>query len=968
MRTTVTTLLFGLLLLTLGTPAAHAQTGRITGTVTDEAGLPLPGANVQLIEMERGVATSTEGRYELIGVPAGEHTVRVSFIGFVPLEEQLTLAAGQTLTYDVTLRTDVTELGEVVVTALGIERETRSLGYAVQEVEGAALAEAATSNVVNALAAKTAGVQVTSSSGQPGKASRIVIRGSTSLLGNNQPLFVVDGIPISNAEDENQAGPGFSIVLAGGTTNRAVDLDPNAIEEVSVLKGAAATALYGSRAANGAVLITTKNGQTGQARPRITVSSRMRFDENVVTGFQDQFLQGQNGFYQNGLPEDRGGYVEPGAVDIDGVPITTTTTSLNWGPHKDEVSQQVIDDLGAIETSDPRSDFFETGLVAENSLSISGGTSSSNYFLSLSDLRQEGTVPNTKLDRTSMLAKFGIDFTNNLRAQSSVNYIKTNNNFLLEGNGPRSYWYTLMRAPISFDLREFEFEDGAQRLFSESQSFNNPFWLSENQRYGSDVDRFIASTNVSYQILPWLTVRERFGIDTYNDTRKEEINIGTRSRQDGSMFDQKITRTEVNSDLTLQAERSLGEDFGLSATLGNNLNSRYYQYSLVTGTSLGVPDFYNVANASVVTGAEQRERQALVSVYGQASVDYQNYLFLTLTGRNDWSSTLPSDNNSYFYPSASLGFVFTEAFANVFENTPISFGKVRTSLAQIGSDAPVYSLSTVYLQANPGDGQRGNVNFPFNGQNGFLLDNDLGNPELKPEISTEYEVGLDLRFLGERARLDMAYYNRTTVDQIFPVEIAPSTGFRQRLVNAGEVKNYGWEVTVGGLPIVTPSFEWDVQVNWSTNTTEVVELAEGVESIFLVGFTSPQIRATPGKDGYGVIWAPTLLRNEMLDEPFAGVSDDALVIGDNGLPIQTGQDGVIGHVQPDWLANLRTGLSYKGLRVSALFDMRQGGDILNFDHFYSVFGGTAEITENRGTTTVWDGVNVNTGRCSGEMR
>ncbi|NBB73056.1 MAG: SusC/RagA family TonB-linked outer membrane protein [Bacteroidetes bacterium] len=965
MRFIATILIGGFVLLGGAPSAAVAQNGRIIGLVTDQStGNPLPGANVQLVELGRGAATNPQGRYELTGVPPGDHTLRVSFVGYLPEEERVTVGAGETVTHDVALALDVTELGEVVVTALGIEREVRSLGYAVQAVEGAALADAATSNVVNALAAKTAGVQVTSSSGQPGKAARIVIRGNSSLLGENQPLFVVDGVPISNEEDQNPVFDGFGVVLGGGTTNRGLDLDPNIIEDVSVLKGASATALYGSRAANGAIIITTKSGTQGQRRPRITLSSKVRFDETIVDGFQDQYLQGRNGFYLNGIPEGRpGSYIQPGAVDTDGNPITSPTTGLSWGPHKDEVPQQVLDDLSvsSISTFDPRDDFFRTGAVAENFLSISGGTDIATYYLSASDLRQEGTVQGTNLDRTSLLAKFGMELNDRLRAQTSVNYVRTDNNFLLEGNNPRAYWFTLMRAPISYDLEPATFEDGEQRVFSNSTSFNNPYWLTDNQRYGSTVDRFITNASVSYTLFPWLTLRERIGLDTYNDRRKEEVNVGHRSLPTGSMFDQKITRTQIDSDFTLNIDRALTDDVRVTATLGNNINSRFFQYNLNIGEDLGLPGFYNIANASTVTGEEVREEQRLISAYGQATADYRDMVYLTLTGRNDWSSTLPTDNNSYFYPSASVGFVFSEAFRSAFERTPFTFGKLRASVAQIGSDAPAYALSTVYLQANPGDGERGNINFPFNGRNGFLLNDELGNPALKPEISTEVEVGLDLRLLGERARFDAAYYTRTTKDQIFEVDVSPATGFNQRLINAGEVKNYGWEVTLGGLPVVTPSFEWDLQLNWSKNTTEVVELAEGVESIFLLGFTSPQIRAQVGKDGYGVIWSRQLLRNGMLDEPFEGVGDNTLIIGGDGLPEWTGEDGNIGNTQPDWLANLRTRFAYKGLSLSALFDMRQGGDVLNFDLFYSVSAGTAGLTENRGETIVWDGVNATTG-------
>lgn len=955
--------------LLLATPAAAQATGTITGTVTDaETGEPLPGANVVATEAGVGGAADGDGVYVITGLPAGEYTLRVTFIGYQEAELTATVRAGETTERDIPLAPGV-ELDEVVVTALGIERETRSLGYSVQEVDGSRVAEAAEPNLVNALSGKVAGVQVTSSSGQPGKAARITIRGNSSFLGDNQPLFVVDGVPISNEEDDNPGGPA---VFTGGTTNRGLDLDPNTIANINVLKGAAATALYGSRASNGAVLITTKSGRaTESGVPRVNLTSKVRFDENVITGFQDQYVQGRNGYFFNGIPSGRGAYVQPGATDIDGTPITQEdgTTSSSWGPHKDEISAEVLADLAALEGQypelsfldedgqlliyDPRDQFFQTGATTENALSLSGGLGQTTYYAAVSDLRQEGTVRGTDLNRTSVLAKFGTQLGEKVDVQTTANYVRTENNFLLEGNGARAFMYTTMRAPISYDLSDYEFDDGTQRVFSNSQSFNNPFWLARNQRIGSDVDRLIGSLGVSVDLLPWLTIRERLGVDTYGDTRKEEVNVGTRSRPGGSMFDQKITRRQIDSDLTLEINRPLTDALNLTATLGNNVNSRYYQYSFVSGTGLGIPGFYNVANASSVVSEEIEEERLILSAYGQATLDYADYLYLTLTGRNDWSSTLPTDNNSYFYPSASLGLVFSQAFSDVFDRTPLSFGKVRLSLAQIGSDAPVHSLSTVYTQEGPSDGQRGEINLPFNGVNGFTLSGDLGNPELKPELSTEYEVGLDLRFLSDRLRLDGAYYNRLTRDQIFEVPISSTTGFSNRLVNAGELRNRGFELTVSATPIQTNAFQWNVSANWSKNTTFVEALADGVENIFLFGFTSPQIRILPGEDGYGVIWAPRFERTD----------DGELLIGDDGLPLWSDEgDGPIGNVQPDWLANFRTSLSFMGWSASALLDARRGGDVLNFDHFYSVFNGTAGVTEQRGTPIVWDGIVESTGQ------
>jgi outer membrane receptor protein involved in Fe transport len=477
-----------------------------------------------------------------------------------------------------------------------------------------------------------------------------------------------------------------------------------------------------------------------------------------------------------------------------------------------------------------------------------------------------------------------------------------------------------------------------------------PYWITENNRYTSDVERIMASTELEYHILPWLSIAERISIDTYTDTRKEEINVGTRGRPNGSMYDYTVKRNEFNSDFTVNMNRKLTPDIGITALIGNNINNRYVKSELLRGTNLNIPNFFHISNASVVTGDDNKEEVRLVSLFSQVVLDYKEYLYLTVTGRNDWSSTLPKDANSYFYPSVSLGFVFTDALG-FFRDSFLSYGRLRGAISQIGSDAPAYSLRTSFLQANPGDGVRGVINYPFNGVNAYQLGNTLGNPTLKPEISTEYEIGADLRMFEGRARIDVAYYDRSTKDQIFSVPVSPATGYTTMLKNAGEIRNSGIELALGGVPVQTRNFSWDIQANFSKNTTEVVALTEGVENIYLGGFTDPQIRIMPEKNGYGVIWSNRHLRNEQ----------GQILIDDDGYPLEAPDLGPIGNVMPDWIANVRTTLRYKGLSVSGLVDIREGGDVMNMDLYYTTFYGTSKETENRGSEYVWDGVNATTG-------
>ncbi|SHF31562.1 TonB-linked outer membrane protein, SusC/RagA family [Fodinibius roseus] len=929
------TLLSTFCLIAFFAQVAFAQTGSITGQVIDNNGESVPGANVLLVESGQGTATNAEGNYTISSVEAGTYTLRVTFVGFAEYNQQVTIESGETAEVNVTLRAGAIDLDEVVVTALGFEREVRSIGYSVQEVTGESVTDSRESNIVNALAGKIAGVQINSSSGQPGKSSRITIRGNSSMLGDNQPLFVVDGIPVSNASDGN---PTENILFSGGASNRALDIDPSTIENVSVLKGASATALYGSRAANGAVIITTKSGQKDQDL-RIDFNSSVGWGTAIIDGFNDEYLQGIDGYYHNGLPSDNGGYVEPGS------PSDEPQIGRAWGPHKDSVSTQVLNDLGVdqIQTYDPRADFYETSQKTDNSINISGGTSQSNYFFSANRTDQSGIVPGSDLERTSLMGKFGSDLGELLNVQTSVNYINTGNQWMSEGNGPQNFLYGLNFVPINYDLTPATRQDGTQRMHT--SSYNNPFWLAENNPYNSSVDRFISNSEITVDILPWLTISERIGIDTYTDSRKGRKNIGTRGVTSG-MYDQKINRTQINSDFTISAQQDLNQDFSVELLLGNNINTRNYDYTLQEGTNLNIPNYFHISNANTVTGDEEIEEYRLYSFYGQTTVDYQDYVYLTLTARNDWSSTLPDDNNSYFYPSASLGFVFSDA-VDFFDDSFVSFAKLRASISQVGSDADPYSLSTNYVQANPDDGVRGNINFPFQGINGYNLDFELGNPELKPEITTEYEIGADLRFFANRANVDISYYDRSTENQIFPVPMSNASGYDSYLGNAGEIRNYGVELALGLSPIQTSEFQWDIDVNFSKNTTEVVKLAEGVENIYLGGFTSPQIRIEPEKNGYGVLWGSRYQRSE---------NGKLLINPESGFPIRAGSDGPIGNVQPDWNGNLRTTFRYKGVSLSALFDRQQGGDILNMDLYYATYYGSSENTEQRNTTYVYDGV------------
>jgi TonB-linked SusC/RagA family outer membrane protein len=930
-----------LILICLPLSDAYAQaTGTITGTVVDSAdGTPLPGVNVVVQDINAGAATGTKGQYAISDVPVGTHTVVVSFVGYERRTVPVEVSEGETTQLDVTLVSSAVGLDEVVVTSLGIEREERSLGYSVQEVSAAEIAESQETNLVGALAAKASGLQVTNSGGQPGSSSKIIIRGEASFQGDNQPLFVVDGVPISNAEDNL---PGFALG-SGSSSNRVLDLDPSVIENVSILKGASATALYGQRAADGVILIETKSGQEG--RLRVNINSSVRWDEAILDGMQDEYLLGLDRKFSNGLPADRGGYTEPG------FPGSDPQITDSWGPHKDNVSQQVLDDLGVdeIPTHNHMGNFYERGLVSENSINVSGGSSVGNYRLSGSYLNQEGTVPTTGLERINMSGKFNTDLTSNIQSNTSVQYAITQNDW--QRNGWVSQTRVVRQWPINLPIEPVFREDGSQLTLGGTT--DSPYWHVRETGFESEVDRFIGSQQVSIELTDWLEVSENLGYDRYTDSRHEHRNRRPRYDNDGSMFEERIVRSELNSDLMLNVNPiPLGGGISVSGVLGNNVNIRSNSRVRVSGSDQNIPDFFSETNFDQTNTFDYEQERRLISLFSEVEFNYQDYLYLTLTGRNDWSSTLPPDNSSFFYPSASLGLVFTDMLG-MEDNSILNFGKLRLSVAEIGSDAPVYSLSTSYNQAGTSvweEADERTLNFPFRGQTGFLLGSSLGNPNLKPEITTEYEVGLNLRMFGGRAQIDASYYDRSTRDQIFDVPASSATGYETILRNAGEIRNKGVEISVEGTPVELADFSWDLRANWSKNQNEVVELAPGVESIYLAGYAWPQVRVEPG-EGYGIIWGNGYVRND----------EGELLIGEDGMPIVDEQQKNIGNIQADWLGNLRSTFNYKGFSLTSVFDVRQGGDILNFDLNYTIPSGRAEITENRYDTYVWPGVDAETG-------
>jgi TonB-linked SusC/RagA family outer membrane protein len=942
--------------LTLGVAQAVAaqQRGTIAGQVVHTGGVPAVGAQVFVVGTSIGAISNREGRFTLPNVPAGPRVLRVQLIGYADAEQTVTVPGAGSVPVRFELKEQAVSIPSVVVTAMGIQRKEKSLGYAAQGVNQLAIERSPEVNLINTLASQTAGVQVTKASGQPGSSSRITIRGESSFQGDGQPLFVIDGIPITIQQDASMRNNPLEF---GEMGSRAMDLDPNSIEEMTVLRGAAATALYGSRGAFGVVVIKTKRGRPGQP-VQFSLSTSMTADRPILGGKQTRYAQGMDGYFCNGRLREQGGWCQPGYPGTNPNPVSNNS----WGPHRDSIPQIVLDSMGELRFRDARKDFYETGRTLVNSLNMTGSMPLGTFSFNVARTDQSGIFPGTMLDRTSLTANVTANLSSSLQSMTSVQYINSDNQTATEGYS--SLTRTLFQLPITRDIQQSRMPDGTPVMLGNNSP--HPVWLSQNEGNRSTTGRWIASQQLALMLFPGVILSNQIGVDTYVDERLYFQNerpwqtlVGANS---GGTDQEKISRRELTNNMRLSFDgfRFADGAVTVSGVLGNEISASDQGALRASGDNILVPGNYNVDNFSTnnIQGTLS-VKERLVGVYGEITADFRDYAFLTLTGRNDWSSTLPVKNNSYFYPSVSLAVVFTDAL-NI-SNRFLDYGKVRVSRAKVGNDAPRYRIDTRYSTAGAGGpnlAQQQNaccgLSFPIpqqNGVPGYIQSNQLGNPELRPESTVETEVGLELRLFGSRLTTDISWYHKNSYDQIFNVPSSAVTGYTSITRNAGNLTNKGLEVTVRGTPIDTDAFTWDLIANWSRNKSAVVSLAPGVTSLFLAGYSWPQIRIMEGYE-YGIIWGYGYRHNEKGE----------LLIGDDGFPILDDQLKSLGETQHDWEGSLNTEIRYKSFGLTGLIDTKQGGQMLNFELQYTIPPGQAKITENRGDLYTFKGVNATTGQ------
>lgn len=921
------------------------QTRTLSGTVLDAAtNQGLAGANVVVKGTRNGAIAGEDGSWTL-QAPASADSLVVTYIGYAT---QTIAVAGKT-TFTISLSEEETQLDDVVITALGVARDEKALGYAIQTVQGNQLTQARETNLVNALAGKVAGVQVVGTPSGIGSSARITIRGDKSLnINGNQPLFVVDGVPILN-DFVGSSGRGRQEADYG---NLAAVVNPDDIEAISVLKGANASALYGSRGANGVILITTKSGR-GAKGLGVSINSTVSFETPLVLPeYQNQYGQGLGGEFS--FVDGSGGGLRDGVDESWGPAFDASLLVPQYDSPRRYLNGTMSDFRGAdlnsvdadgnlvrdvteivptpfIARPDNVRDFFETGVTLTNNVSIAGGNQMSNFRLSYTNLSQKGMVPNTDLLRNTVAFSGGIQPTDKLSVRTVINYVKTDSdNRPNNSYGTENIMYLFncwLGRSVDLSSSEEYWQRGQEGLSQFGFNYNyhdNPYFNLYENTNGQYADRVFGNVVVKYDFTDWLNIQLRSATDYNSELRTRRRAFSTQRFPFGSYGEERIILEERNTDFLVNFNRGFG-DLKLNLSAGANRMDRNYDFLETFAGQLLIPGIYNFGNSRVeLQNSLFKSSKRINSVYGFAELSFRNSIFLDLTARNDWSSTLPLDNNSYFYPSASLSVVLSDLM-----KMPewVSFAKLRTGLAQVGNDTDPYQLTQVF-----------NAGTPFGTNRVYSEASGLVNPDLKPEISTSFEVGADVRFFMGRVGLDVTYYNIASRNQIIGIPLSGTTGYSQKLINAGEVRNYGVEAMLNLIPVQTAGgFTWEMNFNFSANRSEVVELTDEISS-YIMANRYLTVEARVGEQ-MGSMFGIGYQRVEDENSEYFG----EIILNSQGRPIATTERVLLGNYNPDFLLGVYNTFSFKGINFGALFDMRQGGEI--YSHTQTVGREGGQIIE-----------------------
>lgn len=868
------------------------QNAKVTGTVEDALG-PVAGASVVIKGTTNGTMTDMDGNFTLDGVKNGD-IIQISFIGYATQEIPY---AGQA-SLSVHLEEDTQKLDEVVVTALGMKRDKKALGYAMQELKGDELLSSREPNLANSLSGKVSGLQIVRSSNGVGGSSKIVLRGNSSLTGSNQPLIVVDGTPMDNFTGGVDDVWGNSGADMG---NGLSDINPEDIESMTVLKGASAAALYGSRAGNGVILITTKSGRKNEGLG-ITVNAGITAESIFLKpDMQNSFGQGSVGVYDN-------------------------QSRLSWGPKAE--GQTVTDWLGRqvpLQTYDNIDAFFHTGTSFNEGVSFQQNINGTSVFASINRSDDAGITPESKLNKTNVTlrATTFLDKAEKWKVDAKVNYINMNaHNRPIQGVNPSNAFNTIYGLPRSLNVKEFKSsvdEEGNMIWWDASKNpQENPYWVTKYRQNNDTRNRLLGNVSLKYAPTNWFDIELRGGTDYYTTTKNEKVYAGGNTSPRGLYNEGSETFYENNYSFLATARKdNLLDRLGGFVTFGGNLMMQQRTKMNASAGELLVPDLFSLNNGiNKPTVTSELIRRKMNSLYGSLQLNWDGYLFLDVTARNDWSSTMSKDNRSYFYPSVSLSGVISDMLPKIGGNMPewFTFAKVRASYAEVGNDLDPYQL---YNNYTVGKDENGNTT-AAPGQ--ILFDSSV-----RSELIKSWEAGLDVRFLQNRLGLDFAWYKTNATRQLLNLPLDPFAGYSSRKVNAGNIQNEGLEISLNGAIFQSPDmqgFNWKATAQFSLNRNKIIDLYPGVTLYDIKTLDAIQIVAAQGSY-YGDIYGQTFLRVTDKDSPHYG----KVIVGDDGLPLISAEKSKVGNQSPDWMLGLTNSFSYKGFNLSFLVDFRIGGDI-----------------------------------------
>lgn len=911
----------------------------ITGRVASETGAPIGSAAVRIPSLGIGTVSDDNGTYRLV-VPASriranqQVQVTVSRVGLSSQTRTVTLNPGATLTQNFQLGADILQLEGLVAVGLGQTTTRERLGVTVATVTAAEVTRVQSPNLVEAMAGKAANVEITSNSGEPGSSAYIRIRGVNTISGSGQPLFVVDGVPIDNSQlNQSLAG------VAG--PNRASDINPNDVASIEILKGAAASAVYGARAANGVVLVTTKKGQPGQTRASLTSTATIdRVSQGVP--LQRSFGQGTNGNASTGHP-------------------------FSYGPA-----------LGSeVETFDHFGEMFRDGHQYDNNLSISGGSERTTYYLSVGRLDHQGTIvgPNNFYNRTTARLKGSHRLTDQISVAGNVAYVETDGSFIQKGSNLSGLLLGALRTPPNFDNRNFKteptsaFPNGLHRSYRlqnptriiQTRGYDNPFFVVNDHVNESEVGRVYGNINVDYAPVDWFTLAYQIGTDYYADERLTALPQSSSDFPSGRLLRGTSVVQNLDQNLVGTATRDLSSNVGGSLTLGVNRTSRSFRQIEAEGFDIIAPGVNQLENTVTQIPDEFESLIHSESFFAQATADIADQVFLTGAVRNDGFSTFGESERRHWFPKASAAWEFTRTLGFADQN-PLSFGKLRAAWGQAGNEPGVYGTITAFASGNVFDGGWGPfLNPTYDGRGGLRTGGLQGQLQLAPERTTEFEAGIDLNFFQDLLGVGFTYYNALTKDAIFETPLAPSVGFQTQLQNAATIRNEGIELTADLIPVQRRNFSWRVGGQFARNNNRVLSLGDSARQFVPMGgaFSGAPGAAVRG-ERVGVLRGNDFYRcgvgnlPSTIEQGCAGAPAGAVFIAANGFPVLDPEVRVIADPHPDWTAGLRNSfILFENLTIASLVDFKEGGDVWNGTKGALFHFGTHADTERRGTTATY---------------